>query len=164
MLYLTTEELFAYTAGERKKWYQWLVANPEAMSLPAQREGRFATIGSVVDHIFLVERRHWLRLTGQGGIIDQTGVAGTDVAALFAFGDRAREDLVHYARGLREDAATTLREFDVRGQRIAMTPRKLLLHILIHEIRHWAQIALAVRNGAHEPPGNHDLFYSDALA
>ena len=44
-----------------------------------------------------------------------------------------------------------------------MSPRKLLFHILIHEIRHWAQIALAVRLAGFEPPGDHDLFYSRAL-
>ena len=44
-----------------------------------------------------------------------------------------------------------------------MTPRKLLFHILVHEIRHWAQIALAVRLAGLEPPGDHDLFFSRAL-
>ena len=41
-----------------------------------------------------------------------------------------------------------------------LTPRKLLFHCLLHETRHWAQIALAVRRAGLEPPGNHDLFYS----
>ena len=44
-----------------------------------------------------------------------------------------------------------------------MSPRKLLFHIVIHEIRHWAQIALAVRLAGLEPPGDHDLFNSRAL-
>jgi uncharacterized damage-inducible protein DinB len=44
-----------------------------------------------------------------------------------------------------------------------MTPRKLLFHILLHELRHWAQIALAVRLAGFEPPGDHDLFFSKAL-
>ena len=44
-----------------------------------------------------------------------------------------------------------------------LTPRKLLFHCLLHETRHWAQIALAIRRAGLEPPGNHDLFYSRAL-
>ena len=40
---------------------------------------------------------------------------------------------------------------------------QLLFHILMHETRHWAQIALSLRRGGLEPPGNHDLFYSKAL-
>jgi uncharacterized damage-inducible protein DinB len=39
----------------------------------------------------------------------------------------------------------------------------LLFHILWHETRHRAQIALAVRLAGLVPPGNHDLCYSKAL-
>lgn len=163
MVHLTGDELVEYTNGERKKWYQWFLAHPQAMSAPAQREGRFPTVDSLIDHVFLVERRHLQRLTGQTPLAEQTGVAAGDIAGLFTFGDVARQDLVHFARSLNEDDARTPRRFEVRGQHIVMTPRKLLLHILIHEIRHWAQVALALRNTGHEPPGNHDLFYSDVL-
>ncbi len=44
-----------------------------------------------------------------------------------------------------------------------MTPRKLLFHILLHETRHWAQIALALRLAGIDPPGDHDLFFSRAI-
>ena len=44
-----------------------------------------------------------------------------------------------------------------------LTSRKFLFHILIHEIRHWVQIALAVRLAGFEPPGEHDLLFSPAL-
>lgn len=163
MVQLTAGELVDYSNGERKKWNRWLVDKPEAMSALAQRQGRFPTVGSLIDHIFLVERRHLQRLTGKTPLADETGVADTDVAGLFAFGNAVREDLVQYTRSLSEAEAKTVRQFEVRGQRVAMTPRKLLLHILIHEIRHWAQVALALRNAGHEPPGDHDLFNSDAM-
>jgi uncharacterized damage-inducible protein DinB len=44
-----------------------------------------------------------------------------------------------------------------------MSARKLLFHILLHEMRHFAQIALAVRLAGFEPPGDHDLVFSDAV-
>ncbi len=163
MVHLTADELVAYANDERKKWNRWFVDNPRAMSVPAQRQGRFPTVGSLIDHIFLVERRHLQRLTAQTPLAEETGVADTDVAGLFAFGDAVREDLVRYMRSLTDGDARTARPFDLRGQRIVMTARKLLFHILIHEIRHWAQVALALRNGGHEPAGDHDLFYSEAL-
>ena len=54
--------------------------------------------------------------------------------------------------------------FVVREQTWPMSSRKLLFHILLHEIRHWAQIALAVRLAGFEPPGDHDfLLARDAL-
>ena len=49
------------------------------------------------------------------------------------------------------------------GGEFTLTARKLLFHIVVHEIRHWAQIALAVRLAGFAPPGQHDLMYSPAL-
>jgi uncharacterized damage-inducible protein DinB len=40
-----------------------------------------------------------------------------------------------------------------------MTRHKLTTHILLHEVRHLAQIALAARLAGIEPPGLHDYFY-----
>ena len=48
-------------------------------------------------------------------------------------------------------------QFEVRDRQWPMTPRKLLFHILFHELRHWAQVALAVRLAGFEPPGDHDF-------
>ena len=56
-----------------------------------------------------------------------------------------------------------LSAFDIRGVRMPLTTRKLLFHVLLHEIRHWAQIAAAVRLAGFEPPGDHDLLFSAAL-
>ena len=64
---------------------------------------------------------------------------------------------------LEDDVGNQIRTFEVRERQWPMTPRKLLFHVLLHEIRHWAQIALAVRLAGIEPPGDHDLFFSTAL-
>ena len=74
-----------------------------------------------------------------------------------------RRELEQFAGLIDEDEAMEPRTFVVREQTVSMSPRKLLFHILLHEIRHWAQIALAVRLAGLDPPGDHDLFYSRAL-
>jgi len=74
-----------------------------------------------------------------------------------------RRELEQYVAELGEDDADQIRMLDVRDQQWPVTPRKLLFHILLHETRHWAQIALAVRLAGFEPPGEHDLFFSKAL-
>ena len=112
-MHLTADELMPYRNDERKKWHSWLIAKPQAMSAPVQLQGRLPTVGSLIDHIFLVERRHLQRLTGETPMADQAGVANTDVAGLFAFGDAAREDLLNYSRSLSEEAAKVPRTFDV---------------------------------------------------
>lgn len=36
-------------------------------------------------------------------------------------------------------------EFKIMEQVIRTTPRKIVTHVLVHEIRHWAQIATLLR-------------------
>jgi uncharacterized damage-inducible protein DinB len=42
------------------------------------------------------------------------------------------------------------------------TPRKIVVHVLLHEIRHWAQIATLLRlTGVTD--GFHDILFSPAM-
>ena len=161
-LNITLDELLAYTDEERAKWRAWLDAHPDALSVRMQPDGRFTTVGSLIDHIFLVEARHLARLK-LGPVPDSSGIAQPEIASLFRYGAGVRLALRDYARTLSPQDSVTAREFTVQSGTFRMTPRKLLMHAALHETRHWAQIALAVRQAGLEPPGNHDLFFSRAL-
>jgi len=162
-LTITYEELVRYTNGEREKWRRWFSEHPAALDAPVQPGGRLPTVGKLIDHIFLVERRHLQRLTSQP-LSDSTGLTGNNAPPLFDYGASVRRELEQFVAEPGEDDLDTMRVFEVREQKWPMTPRKLLFHILLHETRHWAQIALAVRLAGFEPPGDHDLFFSNALA
>jgi uncharacterized damage-inducible protein DinB len=163
MLTLTYDELLRYTNGERDKWRSWFAAHPAAIDAALHGGGRFPTAGKLIDHIFLVERRHLQRLTGRT-LDTQTGLTGNNAPPLFDYGASVRRELEQFVADLDDDAAEVPRQVQVAsGGEYTLTPRKLLFHILLHEIRHWAQIALAVRLAGFEPPGQHDLFYSQAL-
>lgn len=162
MLTLSFEELLRYTLEERDKWRRFFTAHPGAMETPLQPEGRFTTTGKLIDHIFLIERRHLQRLRGEP-LTDRTGLTGNNAPPLFDYGASVRRELEQYVGDLDEEVASQVRTFEVREQQWQMSARKLLFHILMHEIRHWAQIALAVRLAGLEPPGDHDFFYSRAL-
>jgi uncharacterized damage-inducible protein DinB len=161
-LTITYDELLRYTNGEREKWRSWFGLHARAMEAPLQAGGRFATVGKLIDHIFLVERRHLQRLTGDP-LSQETGLSGSNASPLFDYGASVRRELEQFARTLSDEVADEIRLIDVRDRKWPMTTRKLLFHILLHEVRHWAQIALAVRVAGFEPPGDHDLFYSQAL-
>ena len=161
-LTLAFSELLHYTNAERDKWRTWFMANPLAMEAPVQPGGRYPAVGKLIDHIFLVERRHLQRLM-EIPLVDRTGLTGNNAQPLFDYGASVRRELEQYVQDLDDDEADQQRVFDVREQQWPMTPRKLLFHILLHELRHWAQIALSVRLAGFEPPGDHDLFYSRAL-
>ena len=161
-LILTFDELLRYTGGEREKWRSWLFRHPEGMEVVVQPGGRLPTVGKVIDHIFLVERRHLQRLLREP-LSATTGLTGNNAPPLFDYGASVRRELEQFVDDLDPDVADEVRTFEVREQQWPMTSRKLLFHILVHEIRHWAQIALAVRLAGHEPPGDHDLFFTTAI-
>jgi uncharacterized damage-inducible protein DinB len=162
MISIAYDELMRYANAERDKWRLWFAANPAAMDAPLQPDGRFGTVGKQIDHIFLVERRHLQRLTGDP-VAESTGLTGNNATPLFDYGASVRRELEQYIEQLDDDVAEQVRTFEVRDRRWEMSPRKLLFHILLHEARHWAQIALAVRLAGFEPPGDHDLFFSHAI-
>jgi uncharacterized damage-inducible protein DinB len=160
---LSLVELLRYTQEERDKWRAWFVAQTEAMEVEMQPGGRYPTVGSLIDHIFLVERRHLQRLNG-AALDTRTGLSGRHAPPLFDYGASVRRELEQYASQMDDDLADEPRAVTLQnGTEYAISPRKLLFHCMLHEIRHWAQIALAVRRAGLEPPGNHDLFYSRAL-
>jgi uncharacterized damage-inducible protein DinB len=160
---LNYDELLRYTNDEREKWRTWMLAHPAAMDVPFQPAGaRLPTVGKLIDHIFLVERRHLQRLREEP-LSEATGLSAHNAPPLFDYGASVRRELEGYVETLEESAADQVRTFDVQNREWPMTPRKLLFHILLHETRHWAQIALALRLAGFEPPGEHDIFYSRAL-
>src|SRR5258706_14659365 len=163
-LALSIDEFLAYTAGERVKWEQWFRAQPPAaLEASVQRGARFATVWALMDHIFIVEKRHTQRLMQVSPLAQETGVAAMDAPALFAYGRAAREQLTAYMAALSDAEAARVRQFAMQTKTYSLTPRKLLFHIQMHEVRHWAQIAVALRNAGFKPPGDHDLLFSSAL-
>ncbi|MBA2259566.1 MAG: DinB family protein [Acidobacteria bacterium] len=161
-LTLAFEELLRYTDEERGKWRRFFTDHAACLELPLQNSDRFSTIGRLIDHIFLVERRHLQRLRNEP-VADATGLTGNNAAPLFDYGASVRRELEQFVQEADEDVANQIRTFEVRDRLWEMTPRKLLFHILLHETRHWAQIALALRLSGIDPPGDHDLFYSRAI-
>ena len=160
-LTLTFDELLRYTNAERDKWRAWFVEHAGAIDAPVQPGGRFPTVGKLVDHIFLVERRHLQSLQALP-VVEQTGLTGNNAPPLFDYGASVRRELEQYASDSSDDP-DQVRTFEIRGAAMPLTTRKLLFHILLHETRHWAQIAMAVRAAGFQPPGDHDLLFSKAL-
>jgi len=157
------DELLVYSDHERAKWQAWVTVAPERLQIPFQPGGRFPTVGTLLDHLFLVERRHLARLEG-GTPPDATGIDAADWKTLFEYAALVRADLRRYLADLDEQAGARPLTFSVQSGTFTMTCRKLATHLLVHEVRHLAQLAYAVRIAGQEPPGTHDLFYCPELA
>ena len=140
-------DLLEYTDWEREQWHAWFRdhrAPALQISVGPHGDGRFKVVGDVVRHVFSAEKRYVERLSG--GSLTDTGVIPTDdVEALFAFGRRSRDDLRAFVASLPAEAWDAPQEFPVGKAWARATPRKVVTHILMHAIRHWAQIATLLR-------------------
>jgi uncharacterized damage-inducible protein DinB len=136
------ETLLDYSDHERRKWRSWLEADSARVDIPIQAEGRFPTAGALLDHIFLVERRHLSRLEG-GTPPGATGMPPGDIDALFEYAGLVRADLRKYLADLDSARAGEAMQITVASGSVTMPRQKLITHIVLHEIRHLAQLALA---------------------
>ena len=114
-LALTFEELVRYSNAERDKWRGWLLLHPEAMDLPVQPGNRHGTVGKLIDHMFLVERRHLQRLMDVP-VATVTGLTGNNAPPLFDYGASVRRELEQYVSDLDDEAADQVRVFAIRDE------------------------------------------------
>jgi len=144
---LSLDELIEYTDWERGKWHDWLRHHGDgvlAISAGPHGDGRFQTVGDVVRHIFSAEKRYIDRLSNRP-LTDTALISNLESEALFAFGRQTRADLKEFVKTFPAQDWDVPQEFNFMNNSLRATPRKLVVHVLMHEIRHWAQIGTLLR-------------------
>jgi len=157
------DPLLQYTEWEREKWHALFTRNHAAFLTKSgpHGDGRLNTVGEIVRHIFSAERRYPERL--QGLPMTETGnVPAGDVAAVFTLGRQSRAAFRAYLDSLPVGEWDRPREMPLFKSTLMITPRKVVTHTVLHEIRHWAQIATMLRfEGVTD--GFHDFLFSPVL-
>jgi uncharacterized damage-inducible protein DinB len=161
---LSFRELLDYTQEETERWEAWLRAQDAAVLELGLGDGRWSTVGELIFHTFMVERRYADRLLDEP-ITPYEGVPHATLDQLFTLHREARERLERYV------ARATDAEWDeqVTFQTLLYGPmsgskRKIVGHALLHSVRHWAQIAAALRQAGYPEQWPHDLMSASALA
>ena len=147
---LSFDDLLDYTDWQRGKWRAWFRDKPEALSLSTgdHADGRFTTVGEVIKHIFGAELRYVQRLEGEP-LSDLAAVPADDVDELFCTGDETRQRLKQLLATMPGDAWEVPRQFTILSYQVTATPKKIVAHTLMHEVRHWAQLATVCRMNGH---------------
>jgi uncharacterized damage-inducible protein DinB len=159
---ITLEELLADNEAATEKWKIWFAANPAALELPCVIYNS-GTVRGLLKHIFAVELRHSQRLLGEevtaydaipvGSLDDLTAVHKQAIQNLLKFLSTASEAALLEVIPLQTVSAGTLHA----------SRRKLFAHILLHSIRHQAQLTSLLREAGYKTDWPKDFLFSEAL-
>ena len=148
--------LFAWRDIETSRWRSFFEANPRALDFPAG-DGTMDTVRGLVRHIFAVELRYGQRLTGQS-VTDWSDFRQHDPSDLFTIGEEARHMIEQYMATADEASLSGTMTFStLTAGTITATRRKILVNVVTHGVRHWAQVTTFVRQGGVRASWPHDL-------
>jgi uncharacterized damage-inducible protein DinB len=140
-------DLIQYTGWERRKWHEFLLGKGDQVlqiSAGPNGDGRLNNVGDIIKHIFLAERRYIERLNGSP-LTDMASVRNDSIEFLFDLGRQTRSELKHLIETFPAAEWDVEREFQILTYTIKATPNKIISHVLVHETRHWAQLATLLR-------------------
>ena len=159
---LTLHELLAYAHEEQDRWTRWFAQHGDAPLAFKTGGEAIPTVGALLKHTLgaqlwlaesLLDRPHtdwWTMPDSAPAPLLELGLTGKRILAEWlataSDADGARKILLPFPGGQFEASA-----------------RKVAANALVHEIRHWAQVTMLVRQNGIAPPGEHDLMLSHAL-
>jgi uncharacterized damage-inducible protein DinB len=151
--------LLEFTSNENHRWREWFATHPEAWELPFAT-GMMATIGGVVLHIFAIELRYAQRLF-ERGVTPPEGFTQRTVDEVFELGDNARALLVEFLTSAPESDLDRVLTFKtITAGIITANKHKIASNVFLHGMRHWAQIATALRQNGFTDQWGHDMLLS----
>jgi len=159
---LTLKELLTYSEEEQDRWQNWFASHgDEPLRFPLSGD-RMPSLGSMIQHALGTEL--WFAEHLGGAAITEwwTEPAGA-AASLFELGTAAKRKLRQLIEHVPPEEWGRMVELQGGGRSFRVSVRKAVGNALVHEIRHWAQVAIIVRQHGLAPPGDHDLILSRVL-
>jgi len=162
-LAFTFPEMLAAQDVELGRWKEWFLQQPETLlNLPLDI-AKAKDLRSALFHIFLVE----LSFAEAINELRDPNASRADLLALphgtfdelFAIHHRAFSLLKQWVeRATPEDAAKLF----VRGE-LRVTRKKCFIQVMEHTVRHFAQLAVALRQAGHPTDWMHDFLFNPSM-
>jgi uncharacterized damage-inducible protein DinB len=160
---ITFAELLANNESDSGKWRKWFEEQPSSvLDLPLSI-ALAKDVREFLLHIFAVELRYAERLTVTP-VTEYEALPTGGINDLFGIGDRARTLYRAYLATATDQDLATIMEFPTRTAGvIRSSKRKMFIHALLHSVRHWAQLATALREAGHPTNWGKDFLYSAVM-
>lgn len=159
----TFQEMLAAQDVELGRWEQWFLQQPATLLDLHLDIAKADNLRSALFHIFLVELSFAEALNElrdpNASRADLLALPHENFGDLFAIHHRAFSLLKQWVEhATPEDAAILF----VRGQ-LRVTRRKCFIQVMEHTVRHFAQLAVALRQAGHPTDWMHDILFNSAL-
>jgi uncharacterized damage-inducible protein DinB len=156
-------EMLEANERETGKWKNWFEHQPaELLDLPLGIAGA-KDVREFLLHIFAVELRYAERLTNST-VTEYESLPTGSGRELFTVGDKARGLYRQYLSGVTDADLASVMEFPTRTAGVLRaSKRKMFTHAMLHGVRHWAQLATALREKGHGTDWGHDFLFSDVM-
>lgn len=159
---ITLEELLTDNQTATEKWQAWFAANPAALDLPCAIYNS-GTVGGLLKHVFVVELRHSQRLLGEN-VISYDAIPAGSLDDLMAVHAQATQNLRKFISTANDASLLEVIPLQtVSAGTVYASRRKLFAHILLHSIRHWAQLSSLLREAGYKTDWPKDLLFSEAM-
>lgn len=160
------DELFRYNELETARWRQWFGKQPEqVLQLPAGDAAvALGTVRDLLFHIFIVEWVYAKVLHGELWENEWQKFDRASCEGIFAVAAEAQSKLRTFIESATEAQFEQNYQIAARsGPSVSGSGRKFLAHIVLHSTRHWAQMAMLLRQQGHKTDWQHDFVLSDAM-
>lgn len=159
---LSFGELLDYASEETARWRDWFRKNPKALDLPCDIAGA-KNVREVVLHIAAVQARYAERLLNQP-VTEYSELESKSADELFTLAHKSAEDLRSFAVAANDPDWDGTLTFPTRtAGTLTASRRKILVHALLHGVRHWAQLATFLRQQGYRQDWQHDFIFSSVL-
>lgn len=161
MVIFSIDEWVCANAAETRRWHDWFQRHPAALDAPIDI-AQAKSVREFVLHIVAVDLRYAERLCGKE--VTPYEQMPQEPEQLFTLAQETFERLRKYAQQASQADLRTEIEFQTRSAgTLKASKRKILIHTLMHSIRHWAQLATELRKAGFKTDWPHDLLFSDVI-
>lgn len=156
-------DLLAANEEEAHRWRLYFEKQPAEVLAIRTEIAKAADVRGLLLHIFAVELRYAERLMDMP-VTAYEQLPADSTAGLFGVGERARALFRQFIAQATANEYAIVQEFPTRSAGVLKaSKRKMLVHALLHSVRHWAQLAVVLREQGHPTDWQHDFLMSSVM-
>ena len=154
-------ELLDHAEEESRRWHEWFNKNPQALDLKID----IATAPdarTLALHIVAVQLRYAEWLLGEP-ITPWESISPASADSLFVTSDAAFAKFRKLLETATPEQWDDAMAFPKPMEGLKASRRKCFVHTMLHSVRHWAQLATALRSAGYKQDWQHDFIFSTAM-